>query len=102
MRQQQAQPLPSISDLGQALATPNDWRAIVIVLAFVILCLMGFIVWRELNLVRLTKTIDKMSAAMWAWRLALAEERAERRAAIEIREIAEAAGHAEAKEKEKR
>jgi hypothetical protein len=89
MRHSRAEIIPSVTDLGQALATPNDWRAIVIVMAFVIVSLMGFIVWREITLVRLAKTIDKMTAAMWAWRLALAEDRSERRAALEMRELDE-------------
>lgn len=88
---QTPQPLPSVQDLGQAIATTNDWRAIVIVMAFVIISLMGFVFWREWQLVRLTRAIDKMAAAMWAWRLALAEERAEKRAHLETEELAQLA-----------
>jgi hypothetical protein len=65
---------PSISDLGQALATPNDWRAIVIVMSFVIVTLVGFIIWREFSLVGLRRAIDKMSEAIWLLRLTLVEK----------------------------
>lgn len=90
MQQQAPSVVPSVTDLGQALATPSDWRAIVIVMAFVIITQTAFIMWRELSLVRLAKTIDKMTAAMWAWRLAMAEDRAERRLNAEERELAQA------------
>lgn len=82
--------LPDPIAAGQALADLNDWRAIMAVLMFVIVALMGFIIWRELSLTRLIKAIDKMSAAMWAWRLALAEDRAERRSAQEERLLEQA------------
>lgn len=70
--------LPSPIELGQALATPNDWRAIVIVMAFVIFSLMGFIVWRELSLVSLRKSIDKVSEALWLLRLTMIEKDTQR------------------------
>lgn len=63
--------LPSPAELGQALATPNDWRAIMIVQAFVIVSLIGFIIWREFSLVGLRRAIDKMSEAIWLLRLTL-------------------------------
>lgn len=69
-------PLPEISDLGRALATSNDWRAIVIVLSFVILALICFIIWREMSLVGLRKTFDKIAEALWQLRLTLVEDRA--------------------------
>lgn len=71
--------LPSPAELGQALATPNDWRAIVIVMAFVIFSLMGFIVWREFSLVGLRKAIDRVSEALWMLRLTMIEKEAVRR-----------------------
>jgi hypothetical protein len=61
------------------MASVNDWRAILIVAISLIASLIGFIIWRELNLVRLAKAIDKMTEAIWGVRLALAELRAERR-----------------------
>jgi hypothetical protein len=75
--EQQPAALPSVTELGQALATPNDWRAIVIVMAFVIISLMGFIVWREINLVSLRKSIDKVSDALWLLRLTMIEKKQE-------------------------
>ena len=64
---------PRPTELGNALASVNDWRAICIVLIVVIGMLMGFIVWRELGLSRLAKSMDKVSEALWALRLAIAE-----------------------------
>lgn len=69
---------PSIPDpiaAGQALATLNDWRAIMAVMMFVIVALIGFIVWREYSLSGLKKAIDKIADAMWALRLSIAEDR---------------------------
>lgn len=76
-----AQPpsIPSPIELGQALATPNDWRAIMLVQSFVIVSLLAFILWRELSLVGLRKAIDKVSEAMWLLRLTLVEQEAERK-----------------------
>lgn len=71
--------IPSPIELGQALATPNDWRAIVIVMSFVIVSLIGFIVWREFSLVGLRRAIDKVSEALWLLRLTMIEKDAERR-----------------------
>lgn len=73
MQQETNPALPSVRELGQAIATQNDWRAIVIVMAFVILALMGFIAWREFSLVGLRKSIDKISEALWLLRLTLIE-----------------------------
>jgi hypothetical protein len=61
--------------MGNALANVDDFRAIMIVLVFVIVCLMGFIIWREFNLASLVRTLNKMSEAMYALRLTLIEDR---------------------------
>jgi hypothetical protein len=69
------QRLPDPVAAGQALATLNDWRAIMAVQMFVIIALMGFIIWREFSLVGLRKTFDKISDSLWALRLTLIEDR---------------------------
>lgn len=70
--------LPDPVAAGQALATLNDWRAIMAVQMFVIVALMGFIVWREFSLVGLRRAIDKMTSAIWQMRLGLIRDQAER------------------------
>ena len=70
--------LPDPVAAGQALATLNDWRAIMAVQMFVIVALMGFIVWREFSLVGLRQAIDKMTNAIWQMRLGLIRDLAER------------------------
>jgi hypothetical protein len=73
---------------GETLAKLDPTQGALFVLIFVVVCLMTFIAWRELTLTRLIKAIDKMSDAMWAWRLAMAEQKAEARAAEEERVLA--------------
>lgn len=68
-------PVPDPIAAGQALATLNDWRAIMAVMMFVIVALIGFIIWREYSLSGLKKAIDKIADAMWALRLSIAEDR---------------------------
>lgn len=65
--------IPDAEGFGRALASNNDWRAISIVLIVVIAMLMGFIAWRELGLSRLAKSLDAVTNALWAMRIALAE-----------------------------
>lgn len=67
--------LPNPNGLGDALANVNDFRAIMIVLVFVIVALMGFIIWRELNLSAAIRTLNKMTEAIYALRLTLIEDR---------------------------
>jgi hypothetical protein len=74
----QQQGIPDPGALGRALAENNDWRALMIVLVVVIAMQFAFIVWRELGLVGLRKSIDKVSEALWALRLSLIEERQNR------------------------
>lgn len=69
--------LPDPTGLGEAIATANvsDFRAIMIVLVFVIVALMAFIIWRELNLASAIRTLNKMTEAIYALRLTLIEDR---------------------------
>jgi hypothetical protein len=67
--------LPDPVAMGNTLANVDDFRAIMIVLVFVIVALMGFIIWRELNLASAIRTLNKMSEAMYALRLTLIEDR---------------------------
>lgn len=67
-------PIVSAEELSRALATSNDWRAILIVAVVVIGMLMGFIAWREWSLSKLAKALDGVTNALWALRLALAEK----------------------------
>lgn len=66
---------PSIERTGEVLATLNDWRAMMVVFMFILVTLVGFIVWREMSLAGLRKAIDKVSDALWALKLAIAEDR---------------------------
>lgn len=61
-----------VGELGRALATSNDWRAIVIVMTVVITLLMGIIFWDRFVLNRLHKSLDRLTAALWALKLQLA------------------------------
>lgn len=61
--------------MGEALANVNDFRAIMLVLIFVIVALMAFIIWRELNLAAAIRTLNKMTEAIYALRLTLIEDR---------------------------
>lgn len=61
--------------MGEALANVNDFRAIMLVLVFVIVALMAFIIWRELNLAAAIRTLNKMTEAIYALRLTLIEDR---------------------------
>lgn len=67
--------MPDPIAAGQALATLNDWRAIMAVMMFVIIALILFIVWREISLSGLRRAIDKVSEALWALKLGIAEDR---------------------------
>jgi hypothetical protein len=64
--------IPDPTALSKALAESDDWRAIVIVLIVVIAMQFAFIIWRELNLVRLIKGLDKVSDGLWGIRLSMA------------------------------
>ena len=79
---------PDAVGAGQALANLDPTQAALYVLIFVIAGQWVFISWREFAITRLIKAIDKMSDAMWAWRLAMAEQKAERRAAEDERILA--------------
>lgn len=72
-----AQPpsLPNPVAMGNALAAVDDFRAIMIVLVFVIIALMAFIIWREFNLASAIRTLNKMTEALYALRLTLIEDR---------------------------
>lgn len=50
-----------------------------IVQAFIIISLMGFIGWREFSIVSLRKSIDRVSEALWLLRLTLIEKGAKER-----------------------
>lgn len=67
--------LPDPIAFGNALADVNDFRAIMLVLVFVIVALMAFIIWREFNLARVIGTLNKMTEALYALRLTLIEDR---------------------------
>ncbi len=86
--------LPSVVQTGEVLATVNDWRAIMIVMMFIIVALICFIIWREFSLGGLRKAIDKVADALWALKLTMVEERAatakEQVAAGHERELADA------------
>lgn len=66
---------PSVERTGEVLATLNDWRAMMVVFMFILVTLVGFIIWREMSLAGLRKAIDKVSDALWALKLAIAEDR---------------------------
>lgn len=66
---------PSVERTGEVLATLNDWRAMMVVFMFILVTLVGFIIWREMSLSGLRKAIDKVSDALWALKLAIAEDR---------------------------
>ncbi len=66
---------PSVERTGEVLATLNDWRAMMVVFMFILVTLVGFIIWREMSLAGLRKAIDKVSDALWALKLTIAEDR---------------------------
>jgi len=74
--QQTVPQLPSVVQTGEVLATVNDWRAMMIVFMFIIVTLIGLIVWGGFIMSNLRKAIDKVADSLWALKLALAEDRA--------------------------
>jgi hypothetical protein len=69
------QVLPDPNRAGEVLATLDPTQAALFVLVFVIVALMCFIVWRELNLASAIRTLNKMTEAIHALRLTLIEDR---------------------------
>lgn len=67
--------LPNPVAMGDTLASVDDFRAIMIVLVFVIVALMAFIIWREFNLAAAIRTLNKMTEALYSLRLTLIEDR---------------------------
>ncbi len=68
--------IPSVVQTGEVLATVNDWRAIMIVMMFIIVTLIALLVWGGFIMAGLRKAIDKVADSLWALKLGIAEDRA--------------------------
>lgn len=71
---QKAPSLPSIADTGQLInATNSDWRAFLFAIMFFFIALIVFVIWREILAWKMTKSLDKMTDAMIALKIVIAE-----------------------------
>lgn len=67
--------LPSVADAGELInASGNDWRAILIAVMFLFVSMIVFVVWREILGWKMAKSLDKVSEALVALRIVVAEE----------------------------